>query len=245
LKVRNCPVVARLLSTGQQEPDQNACKAAKTRSFGKVTQSGRQPGAIKRSLPKFMMHGTSVENALEILVCGGISPSPGICGDGIYGFELKTVGPDNIDFQDAVKECYARTGVGGYNRGAAFVLELDGILIKATNKEVVPAGCVSFGERKNEQDHQFSAAPSSVKYHSLIISESALVHQLDSYLKQSGYSAAMHDALKAAADFLANRPDSGSSGPGNMVSHFDILISRIEFMFLVFFFILNFEMLNC
>ena len=156
MKVRNCPVVARLLSTGQQEPDQQACVAAKTAGFATVTQSGRQPGAIKRSLPKFMMHGTSVENVLEILVCGRIEPSPGICGDGIYGF--------------------------------------------------------------------------------------------DSYLKRSGYSAAMHDALKAAvpaADFLANRPDSGSSGPGNMVSHFDILISRIEFMFLVFSLILNFEMLKC
>ena len=106
----------------------------------------RHPGVCtKHEFPRHIMHGTTVANALEILVDGSIRPSPGICGHGIYGFFVEMPLDD-----DTILRTFQRCATGGYNRGAAFILECSGILAKLKADEVVPPGVVSLGEKKRE-----------------------------------------------------------------------------------------------
>ena len=71
--------------------NKTACVAAKTAAFvtvevdGKVTTPGN---ADSFGFPQKLAHGTSVENALNILLDGAINPGPGIAGKGIYAFAV-------------------------------------------------------------------------------------------------------------------------------------------------------------
>ena len=73
------------------EPDNEAAEAAITKKRAK-TDAGRQPGAVtKEETPKFLMHGTTVENALNICAEGQCNVTPGIAGFGVYGFLLDSM----------------------------------------------------------------------------------------------------------------------------------------------------------
>ncbi len=136
------------------------------------------------------MHGTSIERALSIVREGGIRPGPGICGEGIYGFAVTE------DTPEAIQSAFARCGSGGYNRGAGFLLEPAGLLIKANSSEVVPAGAVSYREKVTGT--QYSAHPASVRYVAAVFDIDGLVHALGTHLDQIGYTAQMHAALSRA-----------------------------------------------
>ena len=123
-------------------PDKAATAETKLTGFAS-TLSGRKPGRISsHEFPKVLMHGTSMPNALSILCVGKINPGEGVCGHGIYALEAQS-------FEEAdLLTTFQRLADGGYNSGAAFVMEPDGILVNIKYDEVVPDGAISFGKRK-------------------------------------------------------------------------------------------------
>ena len=83
------------------------------------------------------MHGTSVENFLEICCSGKLLPGPGIVGLGVYAFALRSMDPDGI------MAAYDRCARGGYCK-AAIIMETDGILIRGLKREdEIPAGAIA------------------------------------------------------------------------------------------------------
>ena len=174
-------------------PDKAATAETKLKGYA-VTSSGRKPGIISsHELPKVVMHGTSMQGALSILCDGKINSSDGLAGKGIYTLEAQS-------FEEAhLLTTFERLGAGGYNSGAAFVMEPDGILVNIRNDEVVPAGAISFGKRKNEDAHQFSCNPGTLSYKFLIVNTAACVEALNSQLDRHGYSSQLHAGLMDAA----------------------------------------------
>ena len=112
----------------------------------------------------FLLHAPTVKNALNIRRCGRITPGQGICGEGIYGFEvLPRFG--SLELATTWKRCAA----GCYNRGAAFLMRCGGVLVKSNHSDVVPPGFV--GSNKD----QFAASPGSVTYVGVTFSRDALL----------------------------------------------------------------------
>ena len=72
--------------------------------------------------PTFVGHGASTFNGLAIVTAGGLPPTEGITGFGIYCF---TAGDRRNDEDatepaistDAIEELWQRSVTGGYNRG--------------------------------------------------------------------------------------------------------------------------------
>ena len=98
--------------------NKTAYVAAKTAAFvtvevnGKVTMKGN---ADSYEFPEKLAHGTSVENALNILLDGAINPGPGIAGEGIYAFAVQK---DDSNSLAPLLAAWRRTATGGYNKGA-------------------------------------------------------------------------------------------------------------------------------
>ena len=122
-----------------------------------------------------------------------------------------------MDTEEVVTQ-FKRCAAGGYNQGAAIVLECDGLLVQCKTGEVVPDGAVSCSPKSKDNSDQYCASPSSVKYVAVIFNVKGLVHCLGDYLKASGYSAAMHDALmeakRSVAALSSLSPSSSTQGDG-------------------------------
>jgi hypothetical protein len=135
-----------------------------------------------------ILHSTSVEAALNILKDGQIMPSPGIAGEGIYCFAIA----DADDKTDAFEQAWLRGATGGYNRGAAFVLEVKGICCRAKPGDadaVVPPGAILLAK------DQYAAHPTAVSYYSVTFQRDALISAIGKAMDEQGYSAALHKAL--------------------------------------------------
>ena len=100
------------------------------------------------------MHGTSVQNALSIIIDGAINPSHGACGVvGVNTLMCKSLKDDDLI------EAYTRSATAGYNKGACFVIVPEGILVKCKSSEVVPPGCISFKEKTMKLRTNIPATP--------------------------------------------------------------------------------------
>ena len=168
------------------ESDKKACQAARDTGYV-VTNENKHPGASSKPLPKYLIHGTDLPAALNILKEGRFLAGTGICGDGVHGFALESLEPD------AVKAAFERDKRGGYVKGAAFILETDGILIKGAASMTVPVGAISFKTNKGVDDTQFSARPRSITPAMVLMSMDALVAELGDHLLD--YSVQLHTAL--------------------------------------------------
>ena len=126
-------------SPNMEPIDERAVAAAKL--TGRVeTSTGRNPGKLGCDLPQVLMHGTSIKNALSIISDGGINASDGICGTGFYPVECKS-------FDDAdLLATFQLLGDLGYNTGAAFVMEPDGILVHSNKFSSHPGSVLSESE---------------------------------------------------------------------------------------------------
>ena len=112
-----------------EQPDLQECTALATRGF--VTLNGRTRGQCTNPLwPEYMVHGTSLNSAFSIIKDGFIRASPGVCGEGRYGFRLADLE------SSAIIEQYDRTAAGGYNRGALLVMKCHGLLAHLKSEEV-------------------------------------------------------------------------------------------------------------
>ena len=147
--------------------------------------------------PRLILHSTSVEAALSILRDGEINHSNGIAGFGIYGFEIHHA--DDGGDQHAIEQAWLRGATGGYNRGAAFVLQTHGLLCKAKTGDDqgdVPPGVIV------QNKDQFAAHRTAVEYHSVVVQKDALLCAIGEEMDQSGYSIALHEALVAIQTHL-------------------------------------------
>jgi uncharacterized protein YqfA (UPF0365 family) len=107
-----------------------ACGFVRQPDGGRLSQSFGAP------CTQLLLHGTSVSNALSILCDGRINPSPGIAGDGIYGFEVKS------EDKAGIEAAWERTVAGGYNWGAVFLMRCGGIVVKTKSTNTIPVGAV-------------------------------------------------------------------------------------------------------
>ena len=198
-----------------EERDTTACVASATQRCAHVRSIAgdkvRQLGAITAlPFPDMMIHGTSIDAALSIICDGHCRPGPGPCGHGIYGFKL-----DSLEEGHVLKQA-RRCATGGYNAGAAIIMECAGLLIKCTSDERVPAGAVSCCARKvKENSDQYCAAPQSVNYKAVVFEVRGLLHRLGEHLERSGYSSDMHDALMKAKETIGYA-SSSSAGAGRV-----------------------------
>ena len=87
-------------------------------------------------MPRFLLHSTSIELALNILAERGlkVSEKGGVCGYAAYAFRMEDASIDEI------LKIYARGGRSGSNRGAAFVMDVNGILVSGHPDMVLPPG---------------------------------------------------------------------------------------------------------
>ena len=173
--------------TNMPPPDMDAAENAKQLNHANASDGG---------LPKFLCHGTTIENALKIICDGRTNPSPGICGHGVYCLASRDYSEDEL------LATFRRSAVGGYNRGAVIVMEPVGILVKIKDEEV-PPGCTSIGKRQNAASHQYSSHPGVLTYRYLIVNVAGLVEQLNRELSRLGYSTELHEHLMTAAQELA------------------------------------------
>ena len=114
-----------------------ACEGART-SGGVEIQKGKGtvcPGSVTRvTMPRFLLHSTSIELALNILAERGLRATGGVCGHAAYAFRMEDASMDEI------LKIYARGGRSGYNRGAAFVMDVNGMLVHGHPDMVLPPG---------------------------------------------------------------------------------------------------------
>ena len=131
-------------------PDMDKCTPALTRGW--VRFQGRWYSQSGKHMPTFLVHMTTIENALHIIRQGCVNAGPGINGIGIYAFAMED--------ESEIFEVMHRAGVGGYNQGAAVVMRPRGMLIKGENCKdgIVPDGCVAY------KRDQFAASPSAAEY---------------------------------------------------------------------------------
>ena len=119
--------------------DEAAC--AKTKGSGSATiplKSGGNayPGkATKIEMPRWLLHSTDIEAALNILKERGLRATTGIAGDGMYGFRMED---DSIEELPRVFTTHASRS--GYNKGAGFVLEVSGMLVNEQQHMILPPG---------------------------------------------------------------------------------------------------------
>ena len=160
--------------------DRLSCDKTKTRGFVEYHNSKEEkwkhPSRVQaRKLPTFLIHGTSPTLYLDISRDRHVKASPGVCGVGVYGFEL-----EDLDNETVVKQI-ERTRTGGYFKGAAVILKTDGILINSLgNTETVPPGAIAYDNKTG----QFAAHPGSVEPIAVVFSQeslcAALCHELNS-----------------------------------------------------------------
>lgn len=164
-----------------EAPDMFVCSEAQTRGF--ASNGEKKFYASSRAFSGFILHSTSVPNAMNILLEGRIRPSPGICGHGVYGFEAAS------QEHEALDTTWQRGVAGGYCWGAAFLLKCHGIVINCSYDQTVPPGSVA---HKNDQ---FAVADKSATYVSVTFARDALVGAIGKEMDTIGYSQQLHSAL--------------------------------------------------
>jgi hypothetical protein len=174
--------------------DATACVAAE--QTGGVQIEGKWHGNSTAPYSGLLLHSTTVEHAMSILVDGMIMPSPGICGHGIYAFEVLSDGLGDLE------ATWRRGMTGGYQRGAAFLLRTRGVVVNAPSGFNLCAGVT--GKRRD----QYSVGPRTCVYESVSFRTEALMSFLADYLDQAGYTKCLHAALVAVRDYIDN------AGPG-------------------------------
>ena len=198
IELEGCPRLIHYTLLNMRLPNLTACEAAK--QLGGVRVDGQWYGQSGKECPKHLCHGTSIDNALSILLDGSIDASPGICGAGIYAFGL-----GNADSDSELVQLFLRGCSGGYNSGAMIVMKLNGVLVKTTSNVVVPSGSCG---TKNDQ---FSASPDAVTYVSIVFNLDGIVHKLGNHLDKMGFTLALYEALQKAKEYIADASTGKSS----------------------------------
>ena len=189
-----------------EERDAAACEAIINQGYCTMYNADgdevAKPGpASKIEKPKFLVHGTGITEALSILDSRRLKPSKsGVVGEAVYGFGLDETG---ITIEGML-QAFAQVCRLGYNKGAAFILEADGILVRGRHDCVVPPGVIAF-KVCNERDHsftQFGVHPDSVTVRAVVFSMDALVGGLSRSMEVENYSVELHNALAMARDFF-------------------------------------------
>ena len=176
------------------DPCLQAAAAVKTSGHADFQRKPFYRGQSTKVFSGYLLHGTSIESGLAILKHGSINTSPGMAGEGVYGFEVSDTSPE------ALAQTWKRCSTGGYNRGAAFLLKCHAILCKTTSADVLamPQGVI--GVNKD----QFAASPSTIEYISVTFHRDGLISAIGSRMDQIGYSAALHSALVQIQQALAD-----------------------------------------
>ena len=123
------------------DPDLSACRAALSAKYVEVkhkdTGASRKPGETTSvACPKYIGHGTALENALNILKERRINADPGVAGIGINAFCLPSLDASDLE------NLYKINANSGYNRGAVIIMENHGLLIQANKNEIAPPGAL-------------------------------------------------------------------------------------------------------
>jgi hypothetical protein len=189
IELEGCPRLILYTLLNMRPPNLTACEAAK--QLGGVRVDGQWYGQSGKECPKYLCHGTSIDNALSILLGGSVNPSPGICGAGIYAFGL-----GNADSDSELVKLFLRGCSGGYNSGAMIVMKLNGVLVKTTSNMVVPSGACG---TKNDQ---FSASPDAVTYVSIVFNLDGIIHKLGNHLDKMGFTFELYEALQKAKEYI-------------------------------------------
>ena len=98
-----------------------------------------ESGNLQSRDVEYVMHGTSIESALEIVkVRGRMSPTekqdaPG--GVGVYGFKV-----DDISDMKCIMDACAATRSGGYNKGACIIFRTHALVFKSSSRDIIPPG---------------------------------------------------------------------------------------------------------
>ena len=93
----------------------------------------------KRREAEYVMHGTSIENALGIVKDHGrIWPTdrldaPG--GVGVYGFKV-----DDHENMNSIMDAWRSTQSGGYCKGAGIIIRTHGLVFSSKSRDVIPKG---------------------------------------------------------------------------------------------------------
>jgi hypothetical protein len=159
-------------------------------------------GATSNKAPGFLLHPTTVEAALNILKDGQINHSPGIAGEGIYCLQIDADSADKGN-QFAIEQTWRRGASGGDIRGAAFVLEVHGILCMSKSGDelgAVPPGVILM------KNNQYVAHRGAVSYYSVSFQRDALLSVISREMDEQGYPKALHAALVAIQAHLSKTP---------------------------------------
>lgn len=178
-----------------EAPDVFACSEARIRGFASIGNDKLYASTCVFS--GFILHSTSVPNALDILCSGRINVGPGICGEGVYGFE--TASQEN----ESLEKAWQRGISGGYGWGAAFLLKCEGIVVNGSSDQKVPPGAVA---RKKDQ---FAVAAKTATYVSVTFARDVLIGAIANEMDSVGYSQQLHSALVEVQQHFDNR----MSGP--------------------------------
>ena len=86
-----------------------------------------------------MLHGTSIEAALEIIKSNGRiratdrDDAPG--GVGVYGFKV-----DDYENVKSIMDAFRSTQSGGYNKGAGIIFRTHGLVFNSSSRDIIPKG---------------------------------------------------------------------------------------------------------
>jgi len=120
-----------------RDPDPKAVTlVSTTSSVMYVSEKGEHKWKTKseKQLPTFMAHGTSVENAMQILRDTTIKKGKGIAGCGVYAFAIQEPTLE----EDGIKTLWNRTRTGSYNRGAMFTFKPMGMMVTSMAEHASP-----------------------------------------------------------------------------------------------------------
>jgi hypothetical protein len=128
--------------SGMKDPDWTAITAADVSGavFIGIGDGRTKKYKSNKARPQYLAHGTGFAEGLSILLDGGIRPSPGIAGTGIYGFDPYTLvgacpgSPDTLLTKGDYQLLWDRTQRGGYNFGCLIVSWLLSVSTHHTNK---------------------------------------------------------------------------------------------------------------
>ena len=151
----------------------------------------------------------------------GIRASPGIAGEGIYGFEVPTCNEEALTSPSPeLAAAWSRTTTGGYNAGVGIAMRCHGVLIKGDSNLVIPAGAAA---KKNDQ---FAAAPGTVSYLSVTFNLPVLLGHIDKWLRENGYSVELHNALLKVKKYIDD-PNRPAVPPAGAVFLTNVLVSTV------------------
>ena len=164
-------------------------------------------GATGRvNLECFFIHGTTVENAIQAILDGGLKPTTfetakdPICGvPGVYFSELPS-----MDEEDIIRAWHQNKS-SGYNLGAVIICKLVGAPLnndKTGQKTVIEEGMIST-KIGSKGVLQIAAHEDCIGYVAAVFNEELLNSCLGKVMERlRGYSPGMHESLKAVKAFL-------------------------------------------